>query len=52
MSYEKPTVVDYGDLQEITASCAVSSGGDEASKLHIVSPFDVSKTNSIGCTSP
>lgn len=27
-TYEKPAVVDYGDLQELTAACAEGSGGD------------------------
>ncbi|HEY1450575.1 MAG TPA: lasso RiPP family leader peptide-containing protein [Solirubrobacteraceae bacterium] len=27
-SYEAPTVVDYGDLQELTAACLGGSGGD------------------------
>lgn len=26
--YENPTVVDYGDLQELTAACLGGSGGD------------------------
>jgi hypothetical protein len=26
--YEKPHVIDYGDLQELTAACAGGSGGD------------------------
>jgi hypothetical protein len=27
-AYEAPTVVDYGDLQELTAACLGGSGGD------------------------
>jgi hypothetical protein len=27
-TYEKPLVVDYGDLQELTAACAEGAGGD------------------------
>ncbi len=27
-TYEKPHVVDYGDLQELTAACAGGAGGD------------------------
>jgi len=27
-AYETPQVVDYGDLQELTASCLGGSGGD------------------------
>jgi hypothetical protein len=26
--YESPRVVDYGDLQELTADCGAASGGD------------------------
>ena len=28
--YETPHVVDYGGLQELTASCAFGTGGDKA----------------------
>ena len=28
VAYEAPTVVDYGDLQELTAACLGGSGGD------------------------
>jgi len=27
-AYEQPRVVDYGDLQELTAACLGGSGGD------------------------
>jgi hypothetical protein len=27
-AYEMPQVVDYGDLQELTASCVGGAGGD------------------------
>jgi hypothetical protein len=27
-AYETPTVVDYGDLQELTAACLGGTGGD------------------------
>jgi hypothetical protein len=27
-AYEAPQVVDYGDLQELTAACAQGGGGD------------------------
>jgi len=27
-TYERPRVLDYGDLQELTAACAGGSGGD------------------------
>ncbi len=32
--YETPRVVDYGDLQELTAACAGSSGGDAFTAAH------------------
>jgi hypothetical protein len=28
IEYQTPTVVDYGDLQELTAACLGGSGGD------------------------
>ncbi len=30
MTYEAPRVVDYGRLQELTASCAFGTGGDKS----------------------
>jgi hypothetical protein len=27
-TYEKPCVIDYGDLQELTAACIGGAGGD------------------------
>jgi hypothetical protein len=33
-TYETPRVVDYGDLQELTAACAGSSGGDAYTAAH------------------
>ena len=32
--YETPRVVDYGDLQELTAACVGSSGGDAYTTAH------------------
>jgi hypothetical protein len=32
--YETPRVVDYGDLQELTAACAGGSGGDAFTTAH------------------
>jgi hypothetical protein len=32
--YEAPQVVDYGDLQELTAGCLGATGGDAYSKAH------------------
>jgi hypothetical protein len=34
-SYETPRVVDYGDLQELTASCLGGAGGDEGFPGHV-----------------
>jgi hypothetical protein len=34
-AYEPPKVVDYGDLQELTASCLGGSGGDEGFPGHV-----------------
>jgi len=31
-AYETPQVVDYGDLQELTAACAEGGGGDAFTK--------------------
>lgn len=28
LTYEAPQIVDYGDLQELTASCVGGGGGD------------------------
>lgn len=33
-AYEAPKVVDYGDLQELTAACAGASGGDAYTASH------------------
>jgi hypothetical protein len=33
-AYEAPKVVDYGDLQELTAACLGGSGGDAWTQAH------------------
>ncbi|HWO84474.1 MAG TPA: lasso RiPP family leader peptide-containing protein [Solirubrobacterales bacterium] len=33
--YEAPRVVDYGDLQELTAACLGGSGGDAGYGSHV-----------------
>jgi hypothetical protein len=33
-AYETPRVVDYGDLQELTAACLGGSGGDAYTAIH------------------
>jgi len=30
ITYEKPLVIDYGSLQELTAACLGGTGGDAA----------------------
>jgi hypothetical protein len=32
--YETPRVVDYGDLQELTAGCLGATGGDAYTRAH------------------
>jgi hypothetical protein len=34
-AYETPQVVDYGDLQELTAACLGGTGGDAGYPGHI-----------------
>ena len=33
-AYEAPRVVDYGDLQDLTAGCLGASGGDAYTAIH------------------
>jgi hypothetical protein len=33
-TYERPKVVDYGDLQELTAACLGATGGDAATRAN------------------
>jgi hypothetical protein len=35
LAYEAPQVVDYGDLQELTAACLGGSGGDAGYPGHV-----------------
>jgi hypothetical protein len=49
-SYEAPRVVDYGDLQELTAACAGSSGGDAYTAAGGVGVFGTSAPK-YGCKS-
>ena len=49
--YEAPRVVDYGDLQELTAACLGGSGGD-AGYPGQVGGYNVGPSNpAAGCTS-
>lgn len=34
LAYEAPRVVDYGDLQELTAGCLGATGGDAYTRAH------------------
>jgi hypothetical protein len=50
-AYETPRVVDYGDLQELTAACLGGSGGDEGFPGH-VGGYSVGPSNpKSGCKS-
>jgi hypothetical protein len=50
-TYEAPRVVDYGDLQELTAACLGGGGGDASYPGH-VGGFSVGPSNpAAGCTS-
>jgi hypothetical protein len=50
-AYEDPTVVDYGDLQELTAACLGGSGGD-AGFPSTVGGYTVGPSNpAAGCKS-
>jgi hypothetical protein len=49
--YEAPSVVDYGDLQELTAACLGGEGGD-AGYPGQVGGYTVGPSNpAAGCTS-
>jgi hypothetical protein len=50
-SYETPSVVDYGDLQELTASCLNGNGGDSVFKgTGTVGGYTIGPSTSV-CTS-
>jgi hypothetical protein len=50
-AYEAPTVVDYGDLQELTAACLGGSGGDAGFPSQVGS-YGVGPSNpAAGCKS-
>jgi hypothetical protein len=48
--YETPRVVDYGDLQELTAACLGGGGGDLGYPGE-VGGFGVGPSNATGCKS-
>jgi hypothetical protein len=50
-AYETPRVVDYGDLQDLTAACLGGSGGDKGFPAH-VGGYSVGPSNpASGCKS-
>jgi hypothetical protein len=51
-NYEAPRVVDYGDLQELTAGCLGGTGGDSGYPGNIGGGYTVGASNpATGCTS-
>ncbi|HEY2283743.1 MAG TPA: lasso RiPP family leader peptide-containing protein [Solirubrobacteraceae bacterium] len=44
-AYEAPRVVDYGDLQELTASCLGGHGGDALEPSGHAGAFTVGASN-------
>lgn len=51
-AYETPRVVDYGDLQELTAACLGGSGGDAFDPSGKAGPYGVGPSNpAAGCKS-
>jgi hypothetical protein len=43
--YEAPTVVDYGDLAELTAACLGGHGGDIEAPMGSAGAFSVGASN-------
>ncbi len=53
LTYELPRVVDYGDLQELTASCIGGTGGDSRVPGGVAGEFTVgTSATSLPCTGP
>jgi hypothetical protein len=51
-AYETPRVVDYGDLQELTAACLGGSGGDAYDPSGKAGGYSVGASNpAAGCKS-
>jgi hypothetical protein len=51
-AYEAPQVVDYGDLQELTAACLGGTGGDAFDPSGQAGQFTVGASNpAAGCKS-
>jgi hypothetical protein len=52
LTYEAPRVVDYGDLQELTAACLGGSGGDAFDPSGQAGGYSVGSSNpAAGCKS-
>ncbi len=52
LAYEAPQVVDYGDLQELTAACLGGTGGDAFDPSGKAGGYSVGASNaSAGCKS-
>jgi hypothetical protein len=52
LAYEAPRVVDYGDLQELTAACLGGSGGDAFDPSGVAGGYSVGASNPAAkCTS-
>ncbi|HEX3693047.1 MAG TPA: lasso RiPP family leader peptide-containing protein [Solirubrobacteraceae bacterium] len=49
-AYETPRVVDYGDLQELTASCVGGTGGDSRIPGGALGGYSIGPSTSV-CTS-
>jgi hypothetical protein len=45
LAYEAPRVVDYGDLQELTAACLGGSGGDAFDPSGVAGGYSVGASN-------
>jgi hypothetical protein len=52
LAYEAPRVVDYGDLQELTAACLGGTGGDSFDPSGKAGGYSVGASNpAAGCKS-
>jgi hypothetical protein len=52
LAYEAPRIVDYGDLQELTAACLGGSGGDAFDPSGMAGGYSVGASNpAAGCKS-
>jgi hypothetical protein len=52
LAYEAPRVVDYGDLQELTAACLGGTGGDAFDPSGKAGGYSVGASNpAAGCKS-